>query len=293
MPGVCMSLRYADQAVPASASMASWNSCTGIERGLALRAQHVLDHRGSQQLDLIGRGAPIGILEGHDLALFGDAELAADRSCRRGRNGAAGRGAPAAQRSASAVKEGDRDSVIATQPGQMTLRLRELPVRGQIPAVLVRVGIADHDLLYVSLHIEAPLHQRHLEQFRQDGGRSTQVRNGLEQRHDGQRAALDGRGIGKQSGLLGEQVHPENIGGAASHAEDERSERLAVDFLAQARDGAEGLESFRGVSRQIIAAAGFVSRRGELGLAATASTHRSRARGASAPFLARYRAARA
>ena len=46
----------------------------------ALRAQHMLDHRGAQELDLIRRRAAVRVLEGHHLALLGDPELAANRT---------------------------------------------------------------------------------------------------------------------------------------------------------------------------------------------------------------------
>ena len=118
MPGVSISLRYADQAVPDERLHGLVEFVHRHERRLALRAQHVLDHRGAQELDLIGRRAAIGVLEGHDLALLGDAELAADRSRGRGGDGAAGRRAAAAHRSAAAVKEGDRHPVLAPEPRQ-------------------------------------------------------------------------------------------------------------------------------------------------------------------------------
>ena len=145
-----MSRRYADQAVPDERLHGLVEFVHRHERRLALRAQHVLDHRGAQQLDLIGGGAAIRVLEGHDLALLGDAELAAIDPAGAAAMARPVGAPPAAHRSASTVKESDRDPMLASQPRQLTLRLRQLPMRGQIAAVLVRVGIADHHLLDVS-----------------------------------------------------------------------------------------------------------------------------------------------
>ena len=123
------------------------------ERRLALGAQHMLDHRGAQQFDLIRRRAAVRVLEGHDLALLGDAKLAADRARGRGGDGASGGSAAAAHRAAAAVEEGDGHAVLGAQARQAALRLRQLPVGGEIAAVLVRIRVADHHLLDLALHV--------------------------------------------------------------------------------------------------------------------------------------------
>jgi len=57
-----------------------------------------------QKLDLISRGAAIGVLEGDDFALLGDAELAADRPAGEAAI-ARPAGAPRGSRTAPAVKK--------------------------------------------------------------------------------------------------------------------------------------------------------------------------------------------
>ena len=117
------------------------------QRRIALRSQHVLHHRCPEKLDLISRGAAIGVLEGDDLALLGDAELAADRPGRRGRDRATRGCAPAAHGTAPAVKESDGHAELAAEAREGALRLRELPMGGEVSAVLVGIRVSDHDFL--------------------------------------------------------------------------------------------------------------------------------------------------
>src|SRR5207253_6708586 len=96
------------------------------------------DARG-EQLDLVGGRAPVRILEGHDLALFRDAETAVDRSRRLGGNRPRRWRAPAADRSASSMEKGNRHARVTSDPGQLRLRLVQFPVRGEKSAVPVRI----------------------------------------------------------------------------------------------------------------------------------------------------------
>src|SRR5437867_7606592 len=63
--------------------------------------------------------------------------------------------AAAAHGPAAAVEERDRDAALPPQPRELDLRLRELPVRREEAAVLVRVRVAEHDLVHAALCADA------------------------------------------------------------------------------------------------------------------------------------------
>ena len=113
--GSSMSFRYADHAVPDERFHRLVEFVHRHQRRLALGTQHVLDHRCAQQFDLIGRRAAIRVLERDDLALLGDAELAADGARRGGRDRASRGRAAAAHGAAAAVKERDGHAELATR----------------------------------------------------------------------------------------------------------------------------------------------------------------------------------
>src|SRR5262245_47834962 len=93
------------------------------------------------------RGAAVGVVGGDDLALLGHAQAAADRARGLSLDGAAGGGAAATDRAAAAVEIGDLDVELAADAGERELRLEQRPIGGEEAAVLVRVGVAEHDLL--------------------------------------------------------------------------------------------------------------------------------------------------
>ena len=188
---------------PDSASMMSSNSRFGLQRLFALGFQRMLEHARGEQLHLIERGALVGIFVRDHLALLGDAEAAADRAGGLGGDGAAGRRAAAGDRAAAAMEEGDRDALLGADLGQLRLRLGKLPVGGDEAAILVRVRIADHHLLHLALPMRGAADQRHRQRLAHDRGRGAEIVDGLEQRHDGQRADLGAGRIEKCAALLG------------------------------------------------------------------------------------------
>src|SRR5439155_586523 len=75
---------------------------------------------------------------------------------------------------AAAVEERDRDAALPPQPRELDLRLRELPVRREEAAVLVRVRVAEHDLVHAALCADAAPDHGHLEQLAHDLRRAPQ-----------------------------------------------------------------------------------------------------------------------
>ena len=97
------------------------------------------------------------------------------------------------------------------------------------PPSLLRVRIADHHLLHVALPMGGAADQRHGQRLAHDGGRGAEIGDGLEQRHDRQRADLGAGRIEKRAALLGQQIGAENVVDRARHRQDERAERVAVE----------------------------------------------------------------
>ncbi len=75
--------------------------------------QRVNQNARGQHFEIVQRGAAIGEFGGDDFALLGHAHVAIDRACGLGGNGAAGRRAAAAHRTAAAMEEADVDARLA------------------------------------------------------------------------------------------------------------------------------------------------------------------------------------
>jgi hypothetical protein len=82
------------------------------------------------------------------------------------------------------VKVSDSEIEFASEPGERKLRLVKLPVRAEKSAILVGIGIADHDLLDSAPIADRTADQGYAQELAQNGGRTPQVVDGLEQRHN-------------------------------------------------------------------------------------------------------------
>ena len=175
------------------------------------------------------------------------------------------------------MEERDRDAALPPQPRELDLRLRELPVRREEAAVLVRVRVAEHDLVHAALCADAAPDHGHLEQLAHDLRRAPQVVDGFEQRDDGKGAALRPGGVGEQSGFLGEQVRAEHVRRVMGHTEDEAADRLAVALVSQLAGQPEHTERLGRLGRQTRRTVG-AERLGELALEPAAPRHGARSR---------------
>ena len=210
----------------------------------------MLEHAGAEHLHLKGGCALVGVFERDDLALFGHAQASADgaRGLRRDRLGR--RRAAAAHRTAAAVEKGEGYAGVRADFGQFGLRFRQLPVRRQEAAVLVRVGIADHDFLDAALDARAASHERQRQQFAHDRGRRAQIRNRLEKRRDRKVAGLDAGCVVVEIGFLGEEIGAEDVGDGAGHAQNEGAKGFAIEFFALVARQFEHAERLFGFRRQ-------------------------------------------
>src|SRR3954453_18859511 len=102
----------------------------------------------SEDLEIAPPKMPVRVLSGDDLALLGDANARLHRAARLSSNRLVAWPAAAANRTATAVKQAQRNAVALEYLDQFDLSFVQLPAGGQEPAVLVAVGIAQHDLLH-------------------------------------------------------------------------------------------------------------------------------------------------
>ena len=129
------------------------------------------------------RGAAVGVLARYNLALLSDAHAPVDRAGRLCRDGAAGWRAAPADRAAAAVEEPDLDVVRLAGFDNRRLGLRQFPDGGQVSAVLVAVGVAQHHLDLAVAH-QGGRRLRQPQQLVEDARGVLKVADGFEQRHD-------------------------------------------------------------------------------------------------------------
>ena len=152
-----------------------------------------LQRRRGQSLQIAAADLGIGVFAGDDFALLGDADLPVHRAARLRQDRVIARPAAAADRAAAAVEQPQPDAVTLEHLDQPDLGLVQLPARGEKAAVLVAVGIAEHHLLHGAAAVDQPAVIVQRQQPVHDAGGGLQILDGLEQRHDVDRAAAGGR----------------------------------------------------------------------------------------------------
>ncbi len=161
------------------------------------------DQRGSGQLfQLAERDDRVPIPGSDDLALLREFQAAGDRSRRLGQDGPPGGPATAADGAASTVKEGQLHTVAPRRRGQRLLGAVQHPACRQEARLLVRIRVAEHDLLAVPAAGQmAPVSRVAEKPIEEPGGARQGVRR-FEQRHHVQL-----RGAGRETGGRGRGVH--------------------------------------------------------------------------------------
>ena len=198
---------------------------------------------GLQQLEMVGRGHPVGVFLRDRLALFGHAQVAADRPRRQRPQEAVRRPGAPADRPAAAVEEADAHAVPPAKLDQSFLRAVEGPETGDEAAVLAAVAVADHHLQHrrrlprrLRLPGERAAHDVGLKEGLDHLAAVLQVVDRLQERHDRQRQPGPILIAVQQAGFAREQEDGEQIARAARHADDERAQTLGSvrrDVLGQ------------------------------------------------------------
>ena len=127
-----------------------------------------------------------------------------------GEDGAVGGAAAAAYGASAAMEEAEGDSALGGDLVQRAMRLPYLPCAGDHAAVLVGVGVAEHDFLLVVPGFEQRLVGGGGPELAADGGRVAQVADGLEER-DGLQAGVPASfagGVEAGVGAVGQAAGP-------------------------------------------------------------------------------------
>ncbi len=129
------------------------------------------------------------VLERDRFALLGQLQTPGRVAGGLRQDGRVRRSAAASGASAAAVEDGEFDVVARRDCRKVLLRAVDRPLCRQIPAVLGRVGVADHHLDPATPPIEEVGERGLAEQGIDDVAGVLEVVDGLEQRHDGKREA--------------------------------------------------------------------------------------------------------
>ena len=149
--------------------------------------QRRFEGRGQQGLQIAVRDPWFGVLRGDDLALLGEPQRAVHRARRLRQDGVVAGAAAAADGAAATVEEPQPDSGLAGGLDEVQLGAVQRPVGGQVAAVLVGVGVAEHDLLAVAARRHQRPVQRKIKRRFENRRATLQVVDRLEQRHDADR----------------------------------------------------------------------------------------------------------
>ena len=188
-----------------------------------LRLQQACFQRGrGENFQIAAADFGVGIFAGDDLALLGDADLAVHRAARLRDDRVIARPAAAADRAAAAVEQPQAHVVALEHLDQADLGLVELPARGDEAAILVAVGIAEHDFLHAAAAVDQLAVVVHRQHAVHDAAGGLQILDGLEQRHDVDGAAAGGM---DQAGLLQQQRDLQHVGHALAHRDDALGDR--------------------------------------------------------------------
>jgi len=146
-------------------------------------ARQRVERRGDHELEVALGQHLVGVFEVEHLALLGDAQLAVERVEGLSKDGAMRGPATAAHCAAAAVKHAQLDAGFTRGHVQIAMRAEDLPCGGQHAAILVRVGVAEHDLLPVAPARNEFAIVSAAPELAADGGRVAQIFNGFEERH--------------------------------------------------------------------------------------------------------------
>ena len=192
------------------------------------------EHGVDELLEVAPREGGVRVAVRDRLALLREPQAPPHRLRRLGEDRAVRRAAATAHRPAPPVEEGERDPLRPADRGERALRAVQLPVRGEVAAVLVGVAVPHHDRLRpaaggevpgVGGVREEPLHRRR---------RRVEVGHRLEE-GDHVETAFDSR-------VPGHQEDREQVARPARHAHHVALDRGGADPLVGAADEAEEVE---------------------------------------------------
>jgi len=137
-----------------------------------------------ERLEVAACHRRIGVLGSDDLALFGQADRPVHRARWEGQDRLICRPATAADGAAASVEEPQVNAGASSHRSQRRLGRRQAPLRAEIAAVLVGVGVPHHHLLAVAARSDDVGVHAVVQHRLEDAGAALQILDRLEQRHD-------------------------------------------------------------------------------------------------------------
>ena len=177
--------------------------------------------------------------------MLGEAELAGEAVHGLGEDGAVGGAAASADGASATMEEAQGDAAFFRDDVEGAVSLVDLPCAGDHAAVLVGVGVAEHDFLAVIPRREQGLVGIARPQCPHDGGRVLQVFDGFEE-GDGLQAGIVPFGFHCDSTEAGEPEDMQDVFGRGGSADDVLTDRFGGVGAFELRDGAEGVENLGG-----------------------------------------------
>ena len=208
----------------------------GIERGR--------DH----QLEIALGQDHVAVLKVENLALFGDAELAVEAVEGLGVDGAVRGPTAAADRAAAPVKEPQMDVALARHLMQGTVRLPNLPGGGDHAAILVGVGVAEHDLLLASPAFKQGLVCLRGPEFPANFRRVLQVLNRFKKRCN-QQSRVVLRALRRDASQAREPQRAQHVFRTGGTGDDVLADALRIARALDHGDRAEGVDDLGGHRR--------------------------------------------
>ena len=189
----------------------------------------------------------VRVLDADHLALLGDPDLRLHGAARLREDGLVGGAAAAAHRAAAAVEQPQPHAVALERRDERDLRLEQLPARGQVPAVLVAVAVAQHHLLRGIARGEHARVQRDRQQLVHRARGIAQVGDRLEQRHDVAGEVRVDRAV--KAHLAQQQHHLQDVGDAVALRDHVVLDAVGAVERLQARGSAQDFEFAPGLGR--------------------------------------------
>jgi hypothetical protein len=219
----------------------------GLGGGLGRLQQRGFQRGGDQGFQVAPADFGVGVFGADHLALLRQADLPAHRAGRLRQDGLVARAAAAADRAAAAVEHAQLDVVRVgqhvEQVDQRDLGAVELPVAGEDAAVLVAVGVAQHDVLLGAAALDQLGDAGQRVELAHDGRGIAQVFDGFEQRHDDQ--VVGGVAVQRavhQADFLLQQQHFQQVAHGFGVADDVVADRLFAEAGARRAGGFENRE---------------------------------------------------
>ena len=205
-----------------------------------------LQGRRDQALQVAMRDAGFGVLGGDHLALLGQAQRTVDRTGRLGQDRVVARAAAAADGAAATMEEPQPDSRRARRLDQIQFGAVQRPVGRQVAAVLVGIGIPQHDLLGVAAGGDHRPVDRDREGRLQDRRAALQIVDGLEQRHDTDRHIWMFAGKVQQPSLFEQQRRLQQVRDRLAHRDDVGGHRFGAEGFHRVGGGGDDVEFLTG-----------------------------------------------